>query len=54
MTPKHLIVLPLLLICLSIVVFPQDKFGHLKSWDGKTPTEVDGQGQGHCQLLRPA
>ena len=45
MTRKLLIVLPLLLLCFSATVFAQDKLGHLKSWDGKTTQEVDGNGK---------
>jgi len=33
MTPKHLLAVPLLLLCFSASVFSQDKLGHLKSWD---------------------
>ena len=42
---KHLIGLPLLLLCLTAAVFSQDNFGNLKSWDGKTPTDVDDKGK---------
>lgn len=45
MTRKHLIALPLLLICFSAVVFSQDQLGNLKSWDGKTPTDADEKGK---------
>lgn len=44
MTRRHLIVLPLLLLCLSPAVFSQDKLGHLKSWEGKTTQELDSKG----------
>jgi len=45
MTRRHLIVLPLLLLCLSPAVFSQDKLGHLKSWEGKTTQELDSKGK---------
>lgn len=45
MTLKHLITLPLLLLCFSAAIYSQDKLGHLKSWDGKTTQEVDDKGK---------
>src|SRR5258705_5848224 len=45
MTRKHLIALPLLLLCFSTAVFAQDKLGDLKSWDGKPTQDVDGKGK---------
>jgi len=45
MTRKHLMALPLLLLCLSAAVFSQDKLVNLKSWDGKTPTDADDKGK---------
>ena len=45
MRRKHLIALPILLLCFSTAVFAQDKLGHLKSWDGKPTQEVDGKGK---------
>lgn len=45
MTPKHLITLPLLLLCFSTAIYSQDKLGHLKSWDGKPTQEVNGKGK---------
>ena len=44
MTRKLLIALPLLLLCFG-TVFSQDKLGQLKSWDGKTTQEVNGNGK---------
>lgn len=41
MTRKHLITLPLLLLCFSAAIYSQDKLGHLKSWDGKPTQEVN-------------
>jgi hypothetical protein len=38
MTRKHLIAMPLLLLCFTTAIFSQDKLGHLKSWDGKKVT----------------
>lgn len=45
MTGKHLITLPLLLLCFSTAIFSQDKLGHLKSWDGKPTQEVNDKGK---------
>jgi len=45
MNRRHLIVLPMLLLCFSASAFSQDKLGHLKSWDGKTTQEVAGNGK---------
>lgn len=45
MTRKHLIALPLLLLCFSNAVSSQDKLGHLKSWDGKPTQEIDQKGK---------
>jgi hypothetical protein len=45
MNRRHLIVLPLLLLCFSASAFSQDKLGHLKSWDGKQTQEVDRHGK---------
>lgn len=45
MTRKHLMALPLLLVCLTSTIFAQDKLGHLKSWDGKPTQEVDSHGK---------
>ncbi len=45
MTRKHLIALPLLLLCFSTAVFSQDKLGHLKSWDGKYQSDNDKNGK---------
>lgn len=45
MTRKHLITLPLLLLCFSTAIYSQDKLGHLKSWDGKTTQEIDDKGK---------
>jgi hypothetical protein len=44
MTRKLLLALPVLLLCFSSV-FPQNKLGQLKSWDGKPTQEVDGNGK---------
>jgi len=44
MTRKRLIVLvPLLLLCFSSAAVAQDKLGHLRSWEGKYPTERKGK-----------
>jgi hypothetical protein len=45
MSRKHLIALPLLLLCFSTAVSSRDKLGHLKSWDGKPTQEVDEKGK---------
>lgn len=45
MLRKHLIALPLLLLCFTVSVLAQDKLGQLKSWDGKPTQEVDGNGK---------
>ena len=45
MSRKHLIALPLLLLCFSTVVSSQDKLGHLKRWDGKPTQEIDEKGK---------
>ena len=45
MNRRHLIVLPMLLLCFSASALSQDKLGHLKSWDGKTTQEVAGNGK---------
>ena len=44
MTPRHLIALPLLLLCFTATVLAQDKLGNLKSWDGKYTQELDDKG----------
>ena len=45
MPHKHLIALPLLLLCFSTVVSSQDKLWHLKRWDGKPTQEIDEKGK---------
>ena len=45
MIRKHLITLPLLLLCFSTAIYSQDKLGHLKSWDGKPTQEVNDKGK---------
>ena len=45
MTRRHLIALPLLLLCFSVPVFAQDKLAQLKSWDGKYTQDVDSNGK---------
>lgn len=44
MTRRHLMALPLLLLCFTAVL-AQDKLGHLKSWDGKTTQEINDKGK---------
>jgi hypothetical protein len=43
MKRKNAIALALLLLCLSGTAVAQDKFGHLKSWVGKYPTDRKGR-----------
>jgi hypothetical protein len=44
MKRKNLIVLlPLLLLCFSSAAVAQDRLGHLKSWEGKYPTDKKGK-----------
>lgn len=44
MTRRHLIALPLLLLCFTSVR-AQGKLAHLKSWDGKGPEIVNDKGK---------